>query len=173
MAENEPEKESREEITPRQGTIELHQVFSVLLIPVSFWLWLAGEDALAGLVFALVVVLFVRPFFLIKAEVEEAEAEKRRIEEKARLEGEKVKAAEKAAAEVALLGTDRMKPALGTAVAPYHSRHKDAEVYHIFADCNVGEDIEPENWTEGDDDRPLCKVCEEMTRGREKQKPAA
>ena len=141
MAEKEPEKDKPEEISPRRGAIELLQVGSVSLIPIG-WL-LRFNPWLTSTAWVLAIALFLWPFRLISAEVEEAEARN----------AQKVKSQAKQGKELAAVS--------------YHSRHEESEVYHIFADCNVGKDIEPEYWTRGDNDRPLCKVCEGMTRGRE------
>ncbi|HET9225578.1 MAG TPA: hypothetical protein VFR31_02860 [Thermoanaerobaculia bacterium] len=150
MAPKVPENDKTKQIAPYRGAIELMQVGSVLLIPVALLLhsidsdWTLAAWALAG-------TLFLWPFGLTLV---------------------KGRRAMRAKAEGAALRSLKAKPSgRGLAVEPYHSRHEDAEVYHIFEDCYVGNDIEPENLTPGDGGKTLCKVCEGMTRGKEK--PAA
>ncbi len=164
MAENKPEKDEPEKISPRRGAIELLQVGSVLLIPIG-WV-LRFNPWLTGAAWALALVLFWLPFRLVKAEVEEAESEKARLK------------AEKTAAEV-LRSVETKEPTPtptpGMEVPPYHSSREGTKVYHIFADCFLGNDIEKKYRTDGmGDDTTLCDRCEQMKRERERrQKPAA
>lgn len=149
MAENEPEMDKPDVFSPRCGMIEMLQVLSVLLIPIGWQLLLRVNWWSAGAIWILAVALFLLPFHLIRGEVKEAEA------------------TEKARAEAALRDMES-KETEGVKAPPYHSSTEGTEVYHIFSDCYVGNNIEPENWTKGDGGKTLCKICEEMTRGKEK-----
>lgn len=159
MAEKEPEKDRTEEITPRRGAIELMQVVSVLLIPVAGWLLLSDHPRLAGAVFAAVVVLLLLPLRLVKVEVDEAE--------KARA------AAEAKRAEAGLRSVEAKGPEKEVESAPYHSSREGTEVYHIFLDCYVGNNIEKRYRTDGMGDKTLCEICEDMKKEKEKKEKAA
>jgi hypothetical protein len=43
------------------------------------------------------------------------------------------------------------------AAAPYHAAAGD--VHHLFADCTVGNNIEPANRRRGKGGKPLCREC--------------
>jgi hypothetical protein len=47
--------------------------------------------------------------------------------------------------------------------SPYHS--KDSDVYHIYSDCTVGNNIEPDKRRPGPAKR-LCSVCKDIRAGK-------
>jgi len=48
--------------------------------------------------------------------------------------------------------------------APYHS--VDSDVYHIYKDCTVGNNIEKDKWRKGTGGKRLCKVCQDIRTGK-------
>jgi len=50
---------------------------------------------------------------------------------------------------------------------PYHSSQSD--VYHIYSDCSVGNNIPPGKKIRGIDDRKLCAVCRKIQAGMRKR----
>ena len=51
--------------------------------------------------------------------------------------------------------------------APYHSI--DGEVYHIYSDCTVGNNIERDKMRSGKSGRRLCSVCKDIRDGKRKR----
>lgn len=47
---------------------------------------------------------------------------------------------------------------------PYHS--VDSNVYHVFSDCTVGNNIEIDKRMAGKGGMRLCKICEGIKEGR-------
>ncbi len=50
---------------------------------------------------------------------------------------------------------------------PYHS--KDSDVYHIFSDCTVGNNIERDKRKQGMGGNKLCAVCRDIRAGKRKR----
>ena len=48
--------------------------------------------------------------------------------------------------------------------SPYHS--VDQDVYHIYSDCTVGNNIERDKRREGTDGKRLCSVCKDIRDGK-------
>jgi len=48
-------------------------------------------------------------------------------------------------------------------VNPYTTK-KESEVYHIYNDCKVGNNIEKENKVSGKGGRRLCSTCIQMSK---------
>ncbi|HET9225080.1 MAG TPA: hypothetical protein VFR31_00315, partial [Thermoanaerobaculia bacterium] len=73
-----------------------------------------------------------------------------------------------------LRGVEAKEPTSGVEVPPYHSSREGTKVYHIFSDCNEGNNIEKRYWRKGMGNKTLCESCEEMKRDKERrEKPAA
>ena len=47
---------------------------------------------------------------------------------------------------------------------PYHS--VDSDVYHIYSDCTVGNNIERDKKKQGTGGKRLCAVCKEIRAGK-------
>ncbi len=47
--------------------------------------------------------------------------------------------------------------------SPYHSIGGD--VYHVYSDCTVGNNIEKDKWRSGTGNLPLCQVCKDIRSG--------
>jgi hypothetical protein len=50
---------------------------------------------------------------------------------------------------------------------PYHS--EDSDVYHIYSDCTVGNNIETDKRRNGEGGNRLCKNCEAIKLGLRKR----
>jgi len=48
--------------------------------------------------------------------------------------------------------------------SPYHS--VDRDVYHIYSDCTVGNNIERDNRRSGTGGLALCQVCKDIRAGK-------
>ena len=50
----------------------------------------------------------------------------------------------------------------------YHSVKRN--IYHLYKECHVGNNIEPENYREGTGSKRLCNVCKELRKRKEENK---
>lgn len=53
---------------------------------------------------------------------------------------------------------------MATSSSPYHSI--DSDVYHIYIDCTVGNNIERDKKRLGSGGRKLCQVCKDIRDGK-------